>query len=76
MSEPVKTGKPARPKRQTDRPCRPALFSLFLSLYLAHLLSSSSVFQALEEETERTSNLRAQDNAEERKKKGGSVGTK
>ncbi|KAK1887109.1 B-cell lymphoma/leukemia 11A, partial [Dissostichus eleginoides] len=30
---------------------------------------------ALEEETERTSNLRAQDNAEERKKKGGSVGT-
>ncbi|KAG8015131.1 B-cell lymphoma/leukemia 11A, partial [Nibea albiflora] len=40
------------------------------------LSSSSSVFQALDEETERTSNLRAQDNAEERKKKRGSVGTK
>ncbi|KAJ4944655.1 hypothetical protein JOQ06_013198, partial [Pogonophryne albipinna] len=36
---------------------------------------SVACLHALEEETERTSNLRAQDNAEESKKKGGSVGT-
>lgn len=65
-------------RRQTDRPCCPALFSLSLSrLSPARLLSSSSsVFQASEEETERTSNLGAQDNAEKRKKKRGSVGRK